>query len=408
MSGIVERYSDKSGGHHKYRVHVNSDYAVDAVKGTPHSYTVNLPGTLPHVRKVTLTNYRVPVSNIHLVIRTSIWHGAATTDYDDIHDQALTLEPLFNAGSNFAATITSTNTALDVHRVFAWTETRGGDGGDAADFKTYSAFVCTGTLGSSTGISDLSLTYENTTTDFDTTGSPIAPVGSAGTAAVSTSTTHQFPYLFVKVGSHPCSRLDGPGIKVKRWESFHYYPEGAQVLRSTPYATSGPMDLYVCKRSHVSVLFDRDFTTRGYWTNLTAASDTRTTAGGGATPAATYTDSDGRVFREALVGASASAPAPVAWEGAFHVVGWAGGDETFATHDSKSGVAEYEVRADDVRSISVGWRNETGPYLFPKTNAIDFLDYTASGDSQSDTTAKAQTHTLTLELDYYTGQAVPE
>jgi hypothetical protein len=344
---------------------------VDHDNTNPWSYRVELPHAIEGVRTIRLLNYSMGISSAFVVIRRSKWMLSGTVP-DTIAIECgqdpvstTTMRYQFDNKTNTAATIYNSagTVALDVFDCFNEDEIRNDGSGD---FRTYSIFVCTGTL--ATTDTDLwylnnrsSTTYSQPMTMTDSVGGTSDNAASysattPGTSTIFTTTQHTDLFMMLKVNGSLVQRLGGAiATAYPKWASYRVYRPGDTISRSAILR-------YECVARHMSLTFSVDLAAKN-WVLI---------------PVATVT--------------------PPAVEGAFYVIRPAGDNQVVVENTFSRGTVIYETLTTTVSSIEVEWLNGTGTQiLWPSTYAIE---YTA--DEVEAAKRVFHNHTFSIEMEHFT------
>jgi hypothetical protein len=370
MTAVIDRLCE-GGEHRVYRLQVDSRDVVDHDNTNPWSYRVDLPHAIEGVRTIRLLNYSMGISSAFVVIRRSKWMVSGTPpDTMAIECGANPLSTTsmryqFDNKTNTAAFMYNAagTVALDVFDCFNEDEIRN-DGSE--DFRTYSVFVCTGTLATS----DTDLWYLNNrsstqraqpmimtdlvggTSDDAASYSATTP----GTSTIFTTTQHTDLFMMLKVNGTPLQRIGGASATAyPKWASYRVYRPGDTISRSATLR-------YECRIRHLSLTFSVDLAALK-WVLI---------------PVDTVT--------------------PPAVEGAFYVIRPTGDNQVVVENTFSRGTVVYETMPTTISSIEVEWLNGTGTQiLWPSTHAIE---YTA--DEVETAKRVFHNHSFSIEMEHFT------
>lgn len=346
---------------------------MDHENANPWSYTVQLPKAIEGVRSIKLLNYSMGISSAFIVIRRSKWLQAGTPPdsiaiqcgvrlYNDGSVGTTTMQYKYENGTNTHANIYNTagTVALDVFDAFYAEETRPDGSGD---YRTYSVFVCTGTLGSTD--TDLWYLNDRSSTVFaqpmvmtdaingTSDDAALASTNTPGTSVIFTTTQHTDLYMMLKVNGTLVQRLGGArATSFPKWSSYHVYRKGDIISRGANLS-------YQCAIRHLSIDFSVELSAK-VWV---------------------------------AIGADLSP----AVDGAYYVVQPTRDNQDIIEKTFSKNQVVYETLPFTVSSVQVEWLNRTGTQImWPATYALEYVVSTGVE------TAKRvfHQHSFTLEMEH--------
>jgi hypothetical protein len=327
---------------------------IPANTSPANAYRFVLQRALRNVRKVRLTQVKIPMSPVFTLVRISAFKASGTllAATDTFHQMAVRMASSIGSDpskSGYTATITNPagTVALQVYDVVTINEARASD----SAYRTYDCLICTGTVSTST-YSDWLISAEG-----ETANTEITPVADSATMYVRRDALPAV--LRVRLNGTTVGRVSDPFEYEDQWKSYKVYYPGQIVQYSGTR--------YVCNTKHMSTTFASNQTAL-YWTALSAT----------ALPVASPNDN------------------------AFNIFDCPYTNQTTLVERPNGDLIAFDVQVDNLREIEVQWVTNDGQlYIFPYDSALSITTIAATDTTTYDRVYQMPAFDLDVEHDLY-------